>query len=60
MGAIGSCWLVLALPILLPTARELRDTAATRTTVLGPDRFSADLLSLVVPSPLQAWWGSTA
>jgi hypothetical protein len=59
-GAIGSCWLVLALPILLPTARELRDTAATRVTVFGPDRFSADLLSLVVPSPLQAWWGSAA
>jgi hypothetical protein len=59
-GAIGMMWLVQAAPRLVPTARELRDTAATRPQVEGPALFSADLLSFFVPIPLQAWWGQAA
>lgn len=59
-AAIGGGWLLLVAPLLLPTARELRDTAATRPTVLGADQFSADLLSLVAPSPLHPWWGAAS
>lgn len=59
-GAIGAGWLVLALPLLVPTVRELRDTAGALGTGVGPERLSADLLSFVVPSPLHPWWGRAA
>ena len=59
-GATGLLALVLLLPVLLPTVRELRDTAATRPAVPGAELFSADLVSFVVPSPLQARWGAAA
>lgn len=58
--AIGGGWLLLAAPLLLPTARELRDTAATRPAVPGADQFSADLLSFFVPGPLHSWWGAAS
>lgn len=58
--AVGGGWLVVAAPLLLATARELRDTAADRPAVLGAENFSADLLSFFVPSPLQTWWGAWA
>ncbi len=59
-AAIGLGGILLTLPLLIPTARELQASAATRPAVLGPDQFSADLLSFVTPSPLQAWWGTSA
>ena len=59
-AAIGIGGLILTLPLLLPTVRELRATAATRPAVLGPEAFSADLLSFVTPSPLHPWWGAWA
>lgn len=58
--AIGLGGIVLTLPLLIPTARELQASAATRPAVLGPDQFSADLISFITPSPLQAWWGTSA
>ena len=57
-GVMGGLALMLLLPILVPTLRLLRDTAATRPSVPGAEFFSADLVSFVVPSPLQAWWGA--
>jgi len=57
-GTIGAGWLALALPLLVPTVHELRDTAGALGAVVGPERLSADLLSFVVPSPLHPWWGS--
>ena len=59
-AVIGLGGIALTLPLLIPTARELQTGAATRPIVLGPDQFSADLLSFVTPSPLQAWWGTSA
>lgn len=59
-AAIGAGWLVLALPLLLPTVRAVRATAGKLGAALGPERFSADLLSFVVPSPLHPWWGAAA
>jgi len=59
-AAVGGGWLVVAAPLLLATARELRDTATERPAVLGAENFSADLLSFFVPSPLQTWWGAWA
>ena len=59
-GVIGGAWAITVAPLLLATARELRDTAAGRPAVLGAENFSADLLSFFVPSPLQAWWGAWA
>jgi len=59
-AAIGGAWAIAAAPLLLATARELRDTAGDRPAVLGAEKFSADLLSFFVPSPLQAWWGAWA
>jgi hypothetical protein len=57
---IGGAWALVAAPLLLATARELRDTATDRPSVLGAESFSADLLSFFVPSPLQSWWGAWA
>jgi hypothetical protein len=59
-GAIGLVWLALAAPLLVPTVRELRDTAASRPPVLGAEYFSADVLSFVLPAPVQTWWGGAA
>ncbi|HEY8601969.1 MAG TPA: hypothetical protein VIL85_26320 [Thermomicrobiales bacterium] len=59
-AAIGAGGIILILPFLVPTARELQVSATTRPAVLGPEQFSADLLSFVTPSPLQAWWGASA
>lgn len=58
--AIGAGGLLLSLPLIVPTARQLAATAATRPAVLGAEHFSADLLSFVTPSPLHAWWGDWA
>ncbi len=58
--AIGIGWGVAALPLLVATVAEIRETAATRPAVFGPERFSADLISFVIPSPLHAWWGGQA
>ena len=58
--AVGGAWAIVAAPLLLATARELRDTAGDRPAVLGAENFSADLISFFVPSPLQAWWGAWA
>jgi hypothetical protein len=57
---IGAGGILLTLPLIVPTARHLAATAATRPAVLGAENFSADLLSFVVPSPLQSWWGAWA
>lgn len=57
-GIIGACWLLVALPLLVPTIVETRETAATRPVVAGPERNSADLLSFFLPSPLHSWWGA--
>lgn len=59
-GAIGALWLVAAAPLLAPTIAEIRATAPSRPAVFGPERFPADLLSFVVPGPLQSWWGRQA
>ena len=59
-GATGLLALALLLPLLVPTVRTLRDTAATRPPIPGAEFFSADLISFVAPSPLQAWWGTAA
>ncbi len=59
-AAVGGAWAIVATPLLLATARELRDTAGDRPAVLGAASFSADLLSFFVPSPLQTWWGAWA
>lgn len=59
-GLAGLIALALLAPLLIPTVRMLRDTAATRPPVPGADYFSADLVSFVVPSSLQAWWGGAA
>jgi hypothetical protein len=58
--ATGLLALLLLLPVLVPTVRELRGTATTRPPVPSAESFSADLVSFVVPSPLQAWWGGAA
>lgn len=59
-GITGLLGIIPLLPLLIPTVRQLRDTAETRPEVPGPETFSADLISFVVPSPLQAWWGTAA
>ena len=59
-ATIGGAWAIVAAPLTLATARELRDTATARPAILGAERFSADLLSFFVPSPLQTWWGAWA
>ena len=59
-AAVGGAWAVVAAPLLLATARELRATAGDRPAVLGAEGFSADLVSFFVPSPLQTWWGAWA
>lgn len=59
-GIAGLGGLVLTLPLLIPTARELVATASSRPPVLGAENFSADLLSFFVPSPLHSLWGTQA
>ena len=55
-AAIGFLWLLLALPILLPTVTTLRVgiTAFVKEEYLV--QHSADLLSLVVSGSRQRWW----
>lgn len=59
-AAVGALATIVALPILLPTLGQIRGgTVLTRFEYL-PREFSADVLSFIVPSPLQTWWGARA
>jgi hypothetical protein len=56
-AAIGFVWAVVASPVLLPTVAELRRDMTEVPPASATVRGSADLLSLILPSPRQTWWG---
>ncbi|HET8631331.1 MAG TPA: hypothetical protein VFL91_28250 [Thermomicrobiales bacterium] len=59
-AAIGCCWLLLALPLLIPTIAETRSGIAEPPGLRDSFNWSADLVSFFVPSPLQSLWGGWA
>lgn len=59
-GGVGLLWLTAVAPLLLATWREIPSIANVGAPLAGPALFSADLLSFVVPPPLQSWWGVAA
>lgn len=59
-GAIGAIWFVLALPLIIPTWRELESGIAAAPGAGASFAWSADLVSFFVPSPLQSLWGGLA
>lgn len=58
--AIGALWFVLALPLIVPTWREMRSGIAAVPGAGAAFAWSADLVSFFIPSPLQSLWGAQA
>jgi hypothetical protein len=59
LAASGALALVLAAPLLLGIARELRDGEQTTPPAEHALRNSADLLAFVSPQPLHPLWGAS-
>lgn len=59
-AAIGLLWLPLAAPVLLPTLGAIRGGFNDLASDAFVAQYSADLLSLVLPSPRQWWWRALA
>lgn len=57
-AAIGAAWLVLALPLLVPTVAQIRSGVTQLPDLSAARTYSADLLNFVLPSPLHPWWGA--
>lgn len=57
-AAIGVLWLVAVAPLLAATIGEVRTLGAPLATEGFLARYSADLVSLIIPSPRQRWWGA--
>lgn len=59
-AAMGGLGIVLATPVLLPAVQQIGSGRIVTQFEYYPVDFSADLLSFVLPSPFQAWWGGWA
>ena len=62
-AAIGLLWAVAALPVIIPTMREVQHGVTEPPAMFGPgsaETYSADVWSFLVPSPMHSIWGAWA